>query len=88
MEEGYIHGEREKMLEEEGVLRQIESAGYCVTGCRDAIGDGQDGPLVVTAQDRETGERHTVSVDKRGRAGEIQALRQLAGKVGIRLDGD
>jgi len=74
------------MLEQEGILRRIESAGYRVSGYRDAIGDGRDGPLVVTAEHRETGERHTVSVATKGSAGEIKALRQLAEKVGIRLD--
>lgn len=64
-------------------MRQIESAGYGVTGCRDAIGDGRDGPLVVTAEHRETGERHTVSVATKGSAGEIKALRLLAEKVRI-----
>lgn len=75
------------MLAQEGILRRIlrriESAGYRVTGCRDAIGDGQDGPLVVTAEHRETGERHTVSVDTKGSAGEIEAFRRLAEKVGM-----
>ena len=74
------------MLIQEVVLRRIESEGYRVTGFRDVIGDGQDGPLTVTAEHQETGDRHTVSVHMKGSAGEVEALRQLAGKVGICLD--
>jgi hypothetical protein len=64
----------------------MESAGYRITGFQDAIGDGRDGPLVVTVEHRETGERHTVSVDTKGSAGEIEAFRRPAEKVGLRLD--
>ena len=37
------------VLKAEDILRQIESAGYQVIGWRESIGDGQDGPLSVTA---------------------------------------
>jgi hypothetical protein len=70
-------GKGSAMLAQEGILRQMESAGYRVTGYRDVIGDGQEGPLVVTAEHRETGERQTVSVDTKGSAGEIEAFRRL-----------
>ncbi len=43
------------VLKAEDILRQIESAGYQVTGGRESIGDGQDGPLRVTARNIETG---------------------------------
>ena len=76
------------MLTREYLVRQVESAGYRITGYRDAIGDGQDGPLVATAEHCETGKRHTVSTDVRGTAGEIEVLRQLAEIIGIRLDED
>ena len=74
------------MLAQEVIVRRIESAGYRVTGCRDAIGDGRDGPIIVTAEHCETGERHVVSVDTKGSAGEIEALRQLVENLGICLD--
>lgn len=74
------------MLVQEVIVRRIESVGYRVTEYRDAIGDGRDGPLTVTAEHCETGERHTVSVDTKGSAGEIEALRQLADKLRIRPD--
>ena len=64
-------------------MRRIKSEGYRVTGSRDVIGDGRDGPLIVTAEHRETGERHTVSVHTKGSVGEIEAFRQLAEKVGV-----
>ena len=73
------------MLDSEAILRQIEAAGYRVTGCRDAIGDGQDGPLLATAENCATGERHTVTVLAKGTDGETEAFRQLAAKIGIRL---
>lgn len=76
------------MLAQESILRQIESAGYRVTGCRDVIGDGRDGPLVVTAENSETGERHTVMALAKGSDGEIEAVRKLAVKAGIQLDDD
>ena len=76
------------MLTQEVIVSRIESAGYRVTGCRDAIGDGRDGPLIVTAAHGETGERYIVSVDMKGSAGEIEAFRQLAEKLGISLDDD
>ena len=37
------------------MLREIESAGYQVTGGRESIGDGRDGPLRVTARNTESG---------------------------------
>jgi hypothetical protein len=40
----------------------------------------------VTAAHCETGERYIVSVDMKGSAGEIEAFRQLAEKLGISLD--
>jgi|GEM_PF-3009639 len=43
------------VLKPEDVLRKIESAGYQVTPGREAIGDGQDGPLRVTARNIESG---------------------------------
>jgi hypothetical protein len=75
------------MLAQEVIVRRMQSAGYRITGCRVTIGDGRDGPLVVTAEHRETGVRHVVSVDTKGDAGEIEAVRQLAVQIGIRLDG-
>jgi hypothetical protein len=36
-------------------LREIESAGNQVTGGRESIGDGQDGPLRVTARNIKSG---------------------------------
>ena len=72
------------LLDNEDILRQIESAGYRVTGGRDAVGDGQDGPLLLSAVNEATGERHTVTVHTKGAEGETEALRHLAEKVGIR----
>jgi hypothetical protein len=74
------------MLAQKVIVRRMQSAGYRITGCRDAIGDGRDGPLVVTAEHSVTGKRHVVSVDTKGDAGEIEAVRQLAEQIGIRLD--
>jgi len=71
---------------QQGIVMQIEAAGYRVTGYRDAIGDGQDGSLFVTAEHCGTGERQSVCVNTRGSAGEVEACRQLAAKLGIRLD--
>ena len=42
------------VLKAEGILWQIESAGCHVTGGRESIGDGQDGPLRVTTKNIET----------------------------------
>ena len=75
-------------------MRQIESGGYQVTGGGESIGDGQDGPLRVTARNIESGQRHTCTgkpkslpmppaVHTRGIAGEAEALGQLAEMVGI-----
>ena len=69
-------------------LQRIESAGYRVTGGRESIGDGRDGPLIVTAENIATGERHAITSHMRGADGELEALQLLAAKVGIRLDGD
>jgi len=57
-----------------------------VTGGRESIGDGQDGPLVVTAENTTTGDRHTVTVHTRGADGKREALQRLAAKIGIGLD--
>jgi hypothetical protein len=63
------------------ILRQIESAGYRVTGYRDAIGD-EIGSLLITAENLSTGQRHTVTVSTKD---ESEALRQLADEVGMHL---
>jgi hypothetical protein len=67
----------------EQILRQIELAGYRVTGWRDSVGDDQDGPLTVTALSTTTGQRHTVTVQTRGADGQAEALDQLAELVGV-----
>jgi len=69
-------------------IQRIESAGYRVTGVRESIGDGQDGPLIVTAENVATGDRHTVTSHMRGSDGELEALQLLAVKVGVRSGGD
>ena len=71
----------------ERILQKIESAGYTVSGGRDAMSYAEDAPLVVTARNDATGHRHTVMVHTKGAEGEVEALRQLAEKVGVGLDG-
>lgn len=42
---------REQMvLQAEDILREIESRGYQVTGGRESMGDGRDGPLRGTGR--------------------------------------
>ena len=65
---------------------RMESVGYCLTGFRDAIGDGQDGPLFVTPEFCDTGKRETVGVNTRGSTEDIEACCQLAAKLRIQLD--
>jgi hypothetical protein len=67
----------------EHLLRKIESAGYRVSGARDALGEGQDGPLTVIAQNEATGEKYTVTVTEQGAEGETKALQQLVEKIGL-----
>ena len=67
----------------EHLLRKIESAGYRVSGARDALGDGQDGPLTVIAQNEATGERYSVTMLQKGKEGETKALQQLVEKIGL-----
>lgn len=50
------------VLKAEDILPEIQSAGYEVTGGREWIDDGRDGPLRVTARNIETGQRHTTIV--------------------------
>jgi len=69
----------------EDILQGIESAGYRVAGGRESIGDGQDGPLIVTTENIATGQRHTVTVHTKGIDGEGKALHQLAAMGGIAL---
>ena len=76
------------MLAQESILMQIESAGYRVTGRPDVIGDGWDGPLVVTAEDSGTGERHTVTALAMAATEKAGDLQNLAEKAGIELADD
>ena len=69
------------------ILQKIEAAGYVVSGGRDAMSYAEDSPLVVTARNDAAGQRHTVTVHTKGIEGELEALRQLAEKIGIGLDG-
>jgi D-tyrosyl-tRNA(Tyr) deacylase len=71
----------------ESILQKIVSAGYTVSGGRDAMSYAEDSPLVVTARNDAAGQRHTVTVHTRGDEGEVEALRQLAEKIGIGMDG-
>ena len=87
IETGFLGGQ-EQVSAQEDILRRIESAGYRVTGYRDAIGDGQDGPLILTAVDAATGERYAVEVYTKEIDGEIEALRKLGEKIGIRVNRD
>jgi hypothetical protein len=74
------------MQEQERILKRIEAAGWCVTGFRDAIGDGADRPLQLTAIKNDTGGQHTATAVERGSDGEIIALRRLAEKAGVPLN--
>jgi len=76
------------MARPQDYLQRIESAGYRVTGARESIGDGRDGPLTVTAENVVTGDRYTATSQTRGADGELEALQLLAAEVGIRLGGD
>ena len=49
------------MARPQDYLQRIESAGYRVTGARESIGDGRDGPLTVTAENVVTGDRYTAT---------------------------
>jgi hypothetical protein len=47
---------REQMvLKAEDIVREIESAGWQVTGGGESIGDGRDGPVRVTTRNIEIG---------------------------------
>ena len=71
----------------EDILAKIVAAGYTVSGGRDAMSYAENSPLVVTARNDAAGHRHTVTVHTKGVEGEVEALRQLAEKIGIGLDG-
>ena len=65
------------------IISEIESAGYRVTGFREALERGESGQLVVMAGKLNTGERHTVTVLTPGAEGETEALYKLAAEVGL-----
>jgi len=67
----------------ESTLQKIVSAGYTVSGGRDAMSDAEDSPLVVTSRNDAVGQRHTVTVHTKGAEGEVEALQQLAEKIGL-----
>ena len=76
------------VLKAEDILRESESVGYQVTGGRELIGNGQEGPLSVTARNIETGQRHTTIVHTNGSPVDGEALGQPAEMAGITLPGD
>jgi len=65
------------------IISEIESAGYRVTGFREALERKESGQLVVTAEKLNTGERHTVRVFTPGAKGETEALQKLAAELGL-----
>ena len=64
------------VLKGEDILREIESGGYQVTGGRESIGGGQDGPLRLTGRNIESGQRHTCT-------GKPNSLPMPAGRIGV-----
>jgi hypothetical protein len=65
------------------IISEIESAGYRVTGFREALEREESGQLVITAEKLNTGESHTVTVFTPGAEGETEALHKLAAKLGL-----
>lgn len=63
------------------VHRQLEHAGYLVSGHRESL--GEEAPLTVVAVDPQSGERYTVTVSTQGKEGEYEALCLLADKLGV-----
>jgi hypothetical protein len=65
------------------IISEIESAGYRVTGFREALERKESGQLFVTAEKLNTGECHTVTVFTPGAEGETEALQKLAAELGL-----
>ena len=68
---------------QEKLHQQIEAAGFRIRGWHAEISDRESGPVIVHATNDATGESYEVEVPTRGAPGELEALREIARRIGV-----
>lgn len=71
------------MTPQEELHQQIQAAGYRIEGRHSEVSDRDSGPVNVIATNDATGESHEVTVNMRGAPGELEALQEIARRVGV-----
>ncbi len=71
------------MTPQEKLHQQIEAAGFHIRGWHSEISGRDSGPVNVIATNDATGESHEVTAHTRGAPGELEALQEIARRVGV-----
>jgi len=68
---------------QETLHQQIEDAGYRIDGWHAEVSDRDSGPVTVIATHTVNGQEHHVTVQTRGKKGELEALQEIAHSIGL-----